>query len=514
MRLARRLAPRRRLGAQHRRAVAGGGRLPRARERRSRCSSASSSRGSTCAPEPTRDPRRSEDGAFDVSGELRRSTRRAKRDRLAYEQQLRARGRPAGDEPMMTSDDLTGRAGDIDVVRQVVEAFRDRGRARLRCSRRAGEFTSAIAAVEGGIYRGRDGIERYTRDLDDVFERLAQRGRALRRCSGDGRGGASSTGSWAAARAAARRCDERGRRSSCEQCRRWRRSCWARCTCDPEEALASVESRTSPPCAGTSTRSTAGDLDSPGRTTPGSGRRAVRVAGGAGRPDLSRSRRAFVRRIRHWFETWEWMQRRDRGHRTRRRPRPVHAASARQGQGQRGRGRDPVHSTSTRFATDSVIARGAASPTASRRSRPSTHERERRDRARGASRHTTAEDFDALSARWSTRRRSCTSGRRGLTRGSTAARRASCGRGRTWVEAWEWMPRGADEIRRGGRPRLRVHPQHRQGKGQRHRGRAGHVRRLHVPRRQGDAHPALHRARAGARGRRTDRPQTTTGGEA
>ena len=45
------------------------------------------------------------------------------------------------------------------MVRQVVEAFRDRDVARLRMLfDEQSEFTSTIAAIEGGTYRGRDGI--------------------------------------------------------------------------------------------------------------------------------------------------------------------------------------------------------------------------------------------------------------------------------------------------------------------------------------------------------------------
>ena len=48
----------------------------------------------------------------------------------------------------------------------------------------------------------------------------------------------------------------------------------------------------------------------------------------------------------------------------------------------------------------------------------------------------------------------------------------------------------------------------RQGQGQRDRGRDQVLQRLHVPRRKGDARPALHRPRARARGRRTDAATT------
>jgi len=55
----------------------------------------------------------------------------------------------------------------VDVVRQVVEAFRQRDVPLLRSLfDEQSEFTSA----EGGTYRGLDEIERYMRDLDGVFE--------------------------------------------------------------------------------------------------------------------------------------------------------------------------------------------------------------------------------------------------------------------------------------------------------------------------------------------------------
>ena len=60
---------------------------------------------------------------------------------------------------------------DVDVVRQIVAAFRDRDVPRLReLFHDDAEFRSAIVAIEGGTYRGRDEIERYMRELDAVFE--------------------------------------------------------------------------------------------------------------------------------------------------------------------------------------------------------------------------------------------------------------------------------------------------------------------------------------------------------
>ena len=60
---------------------------------------------------------------------------------------------------------------DVDVVRQIVAAFRDRDVPRLReLFHDDAEFRSAIVTLEGGTYRGRDEMERYMNDLDAVFE--------------------------------------------------------------------------------------------------------------------------------------------------------------------------------------------------------------------------------------------------------------------------------------------------------------------------------------------------------
>jgi ketosteroid isomerase-like protein len=60
---------------------------------------------------------------------------------------------------------------DVDVVRQIVAAFRDRDVPRLReLFHDDAEFRSAIVALEGGTYRGREEMERYMNDLDAVFE--------------------------------------------------------------------------------------------------------------------------------------------------------------------------------------------------------------------------------------------------------------------------------------------------------------------------------------------------------
>ena len=122
-------------------------------------------------PEP-REVRDLGGGAFDVRGELHaKHSTSASEIVSSYVQHFQMTDGLLVKGQMMTGDDLDWQAGDIDVVRQVVEAFRDRDVARLRMLfDEQSEFTSTIAAVEGGTYRGRDGIERYTHDLDDVFD--------------------------------------------------------------------------------------------------------------------------------------------------------------------------------------------------------------------------------------------------------------------------------------------------------------------------------------------------------
>jgi len=122
-------------------------------------------------PEP-REIRDLGDGAFDLRGELyAKHSTSATEIVSSYVQHFQLTDGLVVKGQMITGDDLDWQAGDIDVVRQVVEAFRDRDVARLRLLfDEQSEFMSTIGAVEGGTYRGRDGIERYTHDLDDVFD--------------------------------------------------------------------------------------------------------------------------------------------------------------------------------------------------------------------------------------------------------------------------------------------------------------------------------------------------------
>ena len=122
-------------------------------------------------PEP-REIRALGGGSFAVRGELHAKHSTSATEIVSpYVQHLQMRDGLLVKGQMMTGDDLAWHGGDIDVVRQVVDAFKDRDVARLRSLfDEQSEFTSRIAAVEGGTYRGPDGIERYTHDLDDVFD--------------------------------------------------------------------------------------------------------------------------------------------------------------------------------------------------------------------------------------------------------------------------------------------------------------------------------------------------------
>ena len=72
---------------------------------------------------------------------------------------------------MVTGEDLEWEAGDIDVVRQVVEAFRDRDVARLRMIfEEQSEFISSLTGLEGTPYRFPGDLERYMSDLDAAFD--------------------------------------------------------------------------------------------------------------------------------------------------------------------------------------------------------------------------------------------------------------------------------------------------------------------------------------------------------
>jgi len=122
-------------------------------------------------PEP-REIRDLGGGAFDVRGELYAKHSTSATEIVSpYVQHFLMRDGVLVKGQMMTGDDLPWQAGDIDVVRQVVEAFREHDVPRLRSLfDEQSEFTSAIAGLEGGTYRGLDEIERYMRDLEDVFE--------------------------------------------------------------------------------------------------------------------------------------------------------------------------------------------------------------------------------------------------------------------------------------------------------------------------------------------------------
>ena len=122
-------------------------------------------------PEP-REIRALGGGSFEVKGELHAKHSTSNTEVVStYGQHFGLSDGLMVRMSMVTTEDLEWNAGDIDVVRQVVEAFRDRDVARMRTLfDEQSEFTSTVAAIEGGPYRGRDGIERYVSDLDDVFD--------------------------------------------------------------------------------------------------------------------------------------------------------------------------------------------------------------------------------------------------------------------------------------------------------------------------------------------------------
>jgi ketosteroid isomerase-like protein len=111
-------------------------------------------------------------GAFDVRGELRaKHSTSATEIVSSYTQHFQMTDGLLVKGQMTTGDDLAWQAGDIDVVRQVVDAFKEHDVPRLRSLfADQSEFKSAITGLEKDTYRGLDEIERYMHDLEDVFE--------------------------------------------------------------------------------------------------------------------------------------------------------------------------------------------------------------------------------------------------------------------------------------------------------------------------------------------------------
>ena len=139
---------------------------------------------------------------------------------------------------MVTGEDLDWQAGDIDVVRQVVEAFRDRDVARLRMLfDEQSEFTSTIGPSKEGTYRGRDGIERYIAATSTTCSTTGTVRTSATSMPGTVRW-CSSTGSWARERAAASPIDEE---AAIVWMVRDGKVLRGKVYLDPEEALASVE---------------------------------------------------------------------------------------------------------------------------------------------------------------------------------------------------------------------------------------------------------------------------------
>jgi ketosteroid isomerase-like protein len=111
-------------------------------------------------------------GVFDVRGELHAKHSTSTTEVISpYVQHFELSDGLLVKGQMVSSTDPAWQAGDIDVVRQVVDAFREHDVPRLRSLfDEQSEFRSAIVAIEGGVYRGLDEIERYMRDLEEAFE--------------------------------------------------------------------------------------------------------------------------------------------------------------------------------------------------------------------------------------------------------------------------------------------------------------------------------------------------------
>jgi ketosteroid isomerase-like protein len=122
-------------------------------------------------PEP-REIRALGGGSFEIRGELHAKHSTSNTEMVStYGQHFELRDGLLVRMSMVTREDLEWNAGDIDVVRQVVDAFKEHDVPRLRSLfAEQSEFKSAITALEEDTYRGRDEIERYMRGLEHVFD--------------------------------------------------------------------------------------------------------------------------------------------------------------------------------------------------------------------------------------------------------------------------------------------------------------------------------------------------------
>jgi ketosteroid isomerase-like protein len=111
-------------------------------------------------------------GVFDVLGHLRakHATSAVAVDSL-YVQHLEMRDGLLVKGRMTTGEECAWEPGDAEVVRNVVDAFRDHDVARLRSLfREDSEFRSVITGAGANVYRGLEEIEGYMRDVEDAFE--------------------------------------------------------------------------------------------------------------------------------------------------------------------------------------------------------------------------------------------------------------------------------------------------------------------------------------------------------
>lgn len=111
-------------------------------------------------------------GAFDIRGEMyAKHATSAVEVNDQYVQHMQVRDELLVEGRMTTGVGREWEPGDADVVREVVQAFRDHDVARLRSLfGEDSEFRSVITGAGGDIYRGLDEIEGYMRDVEDAFE--------------------------------------------------------------------------------------------------------------------------------------------------------------------------------------------------------------------------------------------------------------------------------------------------------------------------------------------------------
>jgi ketosteroid isomerase-like protein len=111
-------------------------------------------------------------GVFDVRGEMRAKHATSATEVVSpYVQHLEVREGLLVRARMTSGEHSAWEPGDAEVVRAVVEAFREHDIPRLRSLfHDESEFHSVITGGGGALYRGLDEIEAYMRDVEDAFE--------------------------------------------------------------------------------------------------------------------------------------------------------------------------------------------------------------------------------------------------------------------------------------------------------------------------------------------------------